>query len=301
MDCLAEGRRLKKMSDNREMCPNGHFYDKSKYTQCPHCAKGMPPIKLSAFTTQAGSQMEEEAKKKTEKKGLFAGWKRGKEKDTEIPVSAEPPVKHSGNTESLRMPEAEGHGLTQGLQAWESKVEIRREEAASTTARPEQERAKESTTCQPEVPESSAQASLSSAFAAVAAPRGEGIDKDKTVGFYSTLQSNEPVVGYLICTKGEDYGCGFPLKSGNNTIGRSQSMDVVIMDPKVSREKQAFVMYEPHKRQFYVKPGEGSGLCYFNEDVVLAPMEIHQFDRIGVGDTELMLIPVCCEQFCWEE
>ena len=85
MDCLAEGRRLKKMSDNREMCPNGHFYDKSKYTQCPHCAKGMPPIKLSAFTTQAGSQMEEEAKKKTEKKGLFAGWKRGKEKDTEMP------------------------------------------------------------------------------------------------------------------------------------------------------------------------------------------------------------------------
>ena len=162
------------MSDNREMCPNGHFYDKSKYTQCPHCAKGMPPIKLSAFTTQAGSQMEEEAKKKTEKKGLFAGWKRGKEKDTEMPVSAEPPVKHSGNTESLRMPEAEGHGLTQGLQAWESKVEIRREEAVSTTARPEQERVKESTTRQPEVPEPSAQASLSSAFATVHCAKRRG-------------------------------------------------------------------------------------------------------------------------------
>ena len=287
------------MSDNREMCANGHFYDKSKYTQCPHCANGMAPIKKSAFTTQAGGQMEEE--KKTEKKGLFAVWKKGREKDTEPPVIAEPQVKHSGNTESLRMPEAAKHDLTQGLQAWGSKAEIRHEEAASTTARPEQERAVENTMRQPDVPEATAQTSLTSAFAAVAAPKGEPVDKDKTVGFYSTLQSNAPVVGYLICTKGEDYGCGFPLKSGNNTIGRSQSMDVVIMDPKVSREKQAFVMYEPHKRQFYVKPGEGSGLCYFNGDVVLAPMEIHQFDRIGVGDTELMLIPICCEQFCWEE
>ena len=64
------------MSDNREMCANGHFYDKSKYTQCPHCANGMAPIKTSAFTTQAGGQMDE-VKKKTEKKGLF-GRKKGK-------------------------------------------------------------------------------------------------------------------------------------------------------------------------------------------------------------------------------
>ena len=78
-------------------------------------------------------------------------------------------------------------------------------------------------------------------------------------------------------------------------------MDVVIKDPKVSREKQAFVMYEPKNRQFFLKPGEGSGLCYLNGDVVLAPIEIHAYDKIGVGDTELMLIVVCCEKFGWED
>ena len=127
------------------------------------------------------------------------------------------------------------------------------------------------------------------------------LDDMKTVGYYSTGKATEPPVGYLICTKGDDYGTGFLLKSGNNTIGRSASMDVVVMDMKVSREKQAFVMYEPHKREFYVKPGEGSGLCYFNGDVVLGPMKMNAYDKIGVGDTELMLIPVCTQEFSWDD
>lgn len=152
-----------------------------------------------------------------------------------------------------------------------------------------------------EVPKSqeSTSQSLRAAFAA-SARTDEKVDEGKTVGYFSTGRTDPPV-GYLICTAGEDYGMGFPLKTGNNSIGRSASMDVVILDEKVSREKQAFVLYEPHNREFYMKPGEGTGLCYLNGELVLGPVKMQAFDMVSLGDTKLMLIPVCCERFSWEE
>ncbi|MCM1026238.1 MAG: hypothetical protein NC432_07365 [Roseburia sp.] len=126
-------------------------------------------------------------------------------------------------------------------------------------------------------------------------PKNDG----KTVGYFSVGLDTEPPVGYLICTEGEDYGTGFPLKSGINSLGRSSAMDVVVMDVKVSREKQAFVMYEPHKREFFLKPGDGVGLCYLNDELVLEPKKLKAYDLILLGDTKLMLIPVCGEQFSW--
>ena len=143
---------------------------------------------------------------------------------------------------------------------------------------------------------------LSSAFSKVSEPpKTVPSDDGKTIGFFSTGHATEPPVGYLMCIAGEDFGTGFPLKSGNNTIGRSQSMDVVVMDTKVSREKQAYIMYEPYKREFYIKPGESSGLCYFNEEVVLAPMKMKAYDVIMLGDTKLMLFPICSAQFSWDD
>ena len=60
-------------------------------------------------------------------------------------------------------------------------------------------------------------------------------------------------------------------------------------------------MYEPRKREFYMKPGEGTGLCYLNEELVLEPVKMKAFDLILLGDTKLMLVPVCCERFSWDE
>lgn len=146
-------------------------------------------------------------------------------------------------------------------------------------------------------------------------------DEEKTMSFFSSVSSTvamttsetdegktkslfsgvtEPPVGYLVCIKGEDFGRGYLLKSGNNTIGRSQSMDVVILDPKVSRDRQAFVMYEPRKREFYLKPGEGSSLTYYEDELVLAPVKINAYGKISFGETDLLLILVCCEKFSWD-
>lgn len=265
---------------NRVICVKGHFYDGDKYENCPHCAEGVAAIEPNRFSAaQGGVHQEEKGEVKKEKKGLF----RKKEVKSEIqPVEEredKTEIMHPEEKKSVSGPiqeEREEKSSQKSMQpVWA--------ELAKSESRPEK-----------------AEESLSSAFLKAGRLPQEAPDEGKTIGFFSTGHS-EPPVGYLICVEGEDYGMGFALKSGNNAIGRSQSMDVVVMDPKVSREKQAFVMYEPHKREFYIKPGESSGLCYFNDEVVLAPAKLSAFDRITVGETIFMLVPVCCDRFSWED
>lgn len=141
--------------------------------------------------------------------------------------------------------------------------------------------------------------SLQSDLVRAADARKNHADEGKTVGYYST--ATEPPVGYLVCTKGEDFGKGFLLKAGNNTVGRSQSMDVAIVDTSVSREKQAYIMYEPKKREFFIRPGEGSALCYHNDQLLMMPEKLEAYDKITIGNTDFLLIPVCCEKFSWDD
>ena len=319
------------MSDNRMICVNGHYYDGSKYEKCPHCAEGMARVEPSVFsTTSTKSKETEDAghKKGIKIGGLFK--KKTEEVNTEVPKSA--PIKESVEVMPVQQRvEDANHNLTRGLQsvpyttAKEEPVdrtmllsnepdivhtnvtEPKRDVTGTVPSQP--------TTSQPVMAQSAMvqsvqpvmaqpmvpQQNLSAAFAEAITPQNKEIDKNKTMSFFSTAGNTEPPVGYLICTAGEDFGTGFLLKSGNNTIGRGQSMDVIIMDPKVSREKQAFVMYDPVSRKFFLKPGEGSGLCYINGQVVLMPMELKPFEKLKVGDTELMLIAVCCEQFSWDD
>lgn len=260
---------------NRVICVKGHFYDGDKYTSCPHCAEGVAAIEPAHFDVVHSEIQEAGKEAKKEKKGFF----HKKEVKAEVPAPIAVEVKtemYSAQTEAepepIPIPEPEPKQV-----CVQKPVSVQKPAAEPAS-------------------------SLSSVFSKVSEqPKEKPSDEGKTVGFFSTGQVTEPPVGYLICIAGEDFGIGFPLKSGNNAIGRSQSMDVVVMDPKVSREKQAFVMYEPFKREFYVKPGESSGLCYFNDEVVLASAKMKQYDTIMIGDTKLMLIPVCSDKFSWDE
>ncbi len=295
---------------NRVICVKGHFYDGDKYTSCPHCAEGAAAIEPNRFTVPRRENAEEsERVHKREKKGLFH-WKSEKEAQPVYPAVEKKTARYADSDESLDVKERSGKedgdgqepGAARLTQPSELQAVSESQELHILQPVPEPQPVSEQQSAGKE--RQSPDPSLSVAFARAAEPRRASekpADEGKTIGFFSTGHSTEPPVGYLICVEGDDFGVGFPLKSGNNAIGRSQSMDVVVMDARVSREKQAFVMYEPYKREFYVKPGEGNGLCYFNNEVVLAPVKMKQFDMIMVGDTKLMLFPVCCEQFSWDD
>lgn len=124
----------------------------------------------------------------------------------------------------------------------------------------------------------------------------------KTVAFYALPNENEPVVGWIVCVKGEYIGESFNLKSGKNHIGRSLTMDVALAKERsVSREKHATILYEPNKMQFFLQPGDSSGLTYLNDDLLMAFGELKSGDKITLGDSSFVFVPLCGEKFTWDE
>lgn len=112
----------------------------------------------------------------------------------------------------------------------------------------------------------------------------------------------EPVVGWLVVISGENAGKSYVLKAGRNFIGRAASMDVILNgDMSISRDRHAIVLYEPKRREFLVQPGESRELFYLNDEVVLTTIKLNAFDKLLIGKTQLVFVPLCGENFSWEE
>lgn len=130
-------------------------------------------------------------------------------------------------------------------------------------------------------------------------------DDSKTVYFGNTfgaVQGSEPVVGWLVCVKGDYYGQSFVLKTGRNFIGRASNMDIVLAkDNSVSRDRHAIVLYEPKKREFLAQPGDSRSLFYLNDDVVLMTERLSKGDILTLGNTKLMFVPCCGPDFGWDD
>lgn len=127
-------------------------------------------------------------------------------------------------------------------------------------------------------------------------------DEQKTVGLFSTNTEKAPVVGWFVCTQGKLRGEDFRLKAGNNFIGRDKSMDVVLAnDNTVSRKKHAILTYDPRSRNFIISAGESHELTYLNGQLLLDSKLIKAFDKVTLGSTELMFIPLCGENFSWDD
>ena len=112
-----------------------------------------------------------------------------------------------------------------------------------------------------------------------------------------------PVVGWLVCISGSNYGQSFTLHSGRNFIGRDmQQNDVGLTgDQAVSRVKHAIVIYEPRQRQFFVQSGENSHeLLYLNDQGVFSNTVLKDRDIITLGQTSLVFVPFCDERYGWD-
>lgn len=112
----------------------------------------------------------------------------------------------------------------------------------------------------------------------------------------------DPVVGWLVSIEGPHFGESFSIHSGMNSIGRNTSNRVVLdRDKAVSREKHAFITYEPKHRQFYVKPGDSSGLVYINGEYIDSNRQIKPREVLEIGSSKLVFVPFCTEEFGWED
>jgi hypothetical protein len=115
---------------------------------------------------------------------------------------------------------------------------------------------------------------------------------------------SDPVVGWLVILDGPGKGNFRPIFSGSNTIGRSlnQRIPIDFGDDAISSEKQAFLVYDGRKRQFQLVPNlERPNLVHLNDSALLANGELKPHDKITMGQTTLLFVPLCGPEFDWAE
>lgn len=130
----------------------------------------------------------------------------------------------------------------------------------------------------------------------------ERLTQSKTQGYYKFSGGIEPAVGWLTCVKGEYMGETFTVKAGRNSIGRSLSNSIALAkENSICRERHAQITFEPHKRQFFIQNGEGDGMTYVNDELVVTFCELKNYDVIAMGDIEFVFVALCGEKFSWED
>jgi hypothetical protein len=121
-----------------------------------------------------------------------------------------------------------------------------------------------------------------------------------TVGIFQKHMHMEPVVGWLVCIKGTNKGRDYRLHSDLNKLGRAPNMDVCIEgDDAISRDNHCQIAYSPRSKTFTLIPGEGRNLIYLNNEDVFSAAKLKAYDRLELGDSRFIFLPLCTDQFDW--
>lgn len=255
-------------------CSNNHYYDADQYSSCPHCQKSGS----SDYAAVSSGKTTADSRHTTEN-GFISSFfhsLRGKteQPDPDKTVCLEPP--------GLSLSDRQSNNQNNNAEI-PIKSQTPEESSGDVTI------------------------ALQDAFSEAMVPPKEVEDKEieespfgKTVSFYD-LGENDPVVGWLVCVEGEYQGEGFALKAGRNLIGRSMKMDIALVkESGVSRECHASLIYEPKNKVFMIQPGDVRGLTYLNDELLLMPKEIKDFDILQLGNCKLLFRSLCGDSFSWE-
>ncbi len=308
-------------------CKNGHFFDGDAYAQCPHCGESVGAGASAPVSTQGKSDRKK------------FGW--GKKGDTPAGSDARPTegIWNGGKTPTDVLDKsAAGVHKQQGepvkkdktLDFWQISsqggsgvaVEVSDGKVVSTG-----EKKKAPASAVDEADGDNEAAATTDTVDAVDAPlvdnqedtlraavkKASANSAGKTMSYFSAATagnetsnspqvSSDPVVGWLVCVGGNYFGQSFTIGAGKNSIGRNDDNRIVLsMDNSVSRSKHALITYEPKKRNFYLQPGDSSGLTYLNDEYIDESKKLQAKDIIELGESKFIFVPLCDETFTWED
>lgn len=115
--------------------------------------------------------------------------------------------------------------------------------------------------------------------------------------------ADDPVTGWLVIVDGPGRGRSVELGAGRNEIGRGSTANVKLDfgDREISRNAHAYITYDDEARLWYIQQGGGRNLVRLGDRPVLEPMPLAARSSIRIGRTRLVFVPLCGEDFDWED
>ena len=109
-----------------------------------------------------------------------------------------------------------------------------------------------------------------------------------------------PAVGWLVAVDGPNMGADYRIHPGDNHIG-SKRGDIRIQDDRyIADEKDSIISFVPQTGQFSIAYERGKNVLLVNDvPVTGGSAELHDRDRITVGNTNLVLVALRGEAFTW--
>ena len=111
----------------------------------------------------------------------------------------------------------------------------------------------------------------------------------------------DPPTGWLVAIDGPGKGTVLTLGIGMNGIGRGDvRVTIPFNDEFISRGKSAAIAYDSLNYRFYLLPGDGKTLAYFDSKPVIESKEIQTGDSFTLGKTVFRFVALCGSTFSWE-
>ena len=287
-------------------CANGHWYDSEMYDKCPYCGY-----------SDSANEQQPAANNKAGKKGFSLFKKAPKSEPIAIPSVPQKKTVPLGDSNFVTSKTHtavterffEGVDDDKTVSMFSADGEIKED---FMTPAMELQNAQQSSPSDL----SDDIEKVESEPLADAVQRISTMDEGRTLSYFDAMMAQkeptpesknipktaEPVVGWLVAISGVHFGESFQIYVGKNTIGRSTSNKIVLsLDQSISRENHATIIYEPRKKEFYLQSGNTDSLIYVNDAFISGLQLINAKDVLDFGSSKFILIPLCGNDFSWEE
>lgn len=108
------------------------------------------------------------------------------------------------------------------------------------------------------------------------------------------------VRGWLVCLEGAKRGEDFKIRGEKNTIGRGSGNDIKLeFDSSISKGVNAIISYDVRNNKFFIFLGESKNNIYVNDQMLMTPIEIKDYDVIEIGSTKMIFRSLCNDKFNW--
>lgn len=121
------------------------------------------------------------------------------------------------------------------------------------------------------------------------------------------VQPEDYPMGFLVVIGGPMKGSFLTVRANQNSLGRSTNNHICMRgDDRVSREGHCFITCVVDENEFYIRPGNGSGLVYLNESLLGSQMPLQHGDLIRLtskkvdSPTVLRFYPVIDDKYQWD-